>query len=308
MPQGPFELVRPVDFARHDRPAAHAALMARTLPAAQQDFRAAARHFQLDDDLQTAINMALAVGAPLLLTGAPGTGKTQVAYYLGEYFGIEVYDFQVKSTSTARDLKYDFDAVAYLREAQHPEPGARRPREHFLVRGPLWLAYEDARNAVVLIDEIDKAPRDFPNDLLQELDKHRFAHPFDPKRPVQAPAGRPPIVIVTSNAERRLPDAFLRRCIVHHLDLTDALVKRIVQARQGDFPALASDVAAAAIERFLELRAVPNLGKPPTTAELLAWLTILSAQHAQRTALDVPLRDLPALGALIKDRDDLGKF
>lgn len=308
MPQGPFELVRPVDFDRHDRPAAHAALAARRLPPAHKDFRVAARRFQLEEDLQTAINMALAVGAPLLLTGAPGTGKTQVAWFLGEYFGIAVHDFQVKSTSTARDLKYDFDAVGYLREAQHPETGVRRRREDFLVKGPLWLAYEAERTTVVLIDEIDKAPRDFPNDLLQELDKHCFTHPFDPKQRVAAPTDRPPIVIVTSNAERRLPDAFLRRCIVHHIDLTEDLVRKIVQARSDDFPRLSEEFASAAIARFFELRTVPNLGKPPSTAELLVWLTILSAAGTSRDDLDKPLRELPALGALIKDRDDLGRI
>ncbi|MCP4658983.1 MAG: AAA domain-containing protein, partial [bacterium] len=133
---------------------------------------AAASYYQIDDGLETAINMALAVGAPLLVTGEPGTGKTQLAYFIGHYFDIRVRPFHVKSISTARDILYDFDAVGYLQAAYAArEGGDLLSRSEFLRPGPLWEAYEDPEPSILLIDEIDKAPRDFPNDLLHELDQ-----------------------------------------------------------------------------------------------------------------------------------------
>ena len=161
-----FRLVRRTDQPdTHDHKAAWQRLEARTLPKAQHNLAESAQYFQLDRHLETAINMALAVGAPRLLTGKPGTGKTQVAWYLGWYFHIPVFAYQVRSTSTADDMKYDFDAVAYLRNAQHPNEPALQ-RQEFLRQKALWEAYECETVSVLLIDEIDKAPRDFPNDLL----------------------------------------------------------------------------------------------------------------------------------------------
>jgi MoxR-like ATPase len=219
-----FRLVRRTDQPdTHDHKAARERLEARRLPKAQHNLAESARYFQLDRHLETAINMALAVGAPLLLTGKPGTGKTQVAWYLGWYFNIPVFAYQVRSTSTADDMKYDFDAVAYLRNAQHPNEPALQ-RQEFLHKRALWLSYECDTASVLLIDEIDKAPRDFPNDLLLELDQHRFQHPFL-NEVITPRSGTPPIVVITSNVERRLPDAFLRRCIFHHIELTEQLVR-----------------------------------------------------------------------------------
>ncbi len=194
------------------------------------EHRAAARHYKIDDALETAINMALAVGAPLLVTGEPGTGKTQLAFFLGDYFGIEVRPYYVKSLSTARDLEYGFDAVGYLQAAYAAREGApERKRVEFLTEGPLWKAYEDPEPSVLLIDEIDKAPRDFPNDLLHELDQGWFPHPFEPDRRIVAKTS--PIVVITSNVERRLPGPFLRRCVFHHIELTEELVRHAVAAR-----------------------------------------------------------------------------
>jgi MoxR-like ATPase len=306
-----FHLVRRgVSPKTHDAAAARAQLAARKLPEALTDFRASAPYFQLDAGLETAVNMALAVGAPLLLTGEPGTGKTQVAFFLGWYFGIPVFEYQVRSTSTAEDLKYDFDAVGYLRAAQHPsEEDRRRARHEFLTERALWQAYRCGSDAVLLVDEIDKAPRDFPNDLLQELGTHRFKHPFKDE-PIEPATGRPPVVIITSNAERRLPDAFLRRCIAHHIELTEDLVARAVEARVADFPRLDGETRAEALKRFWELRGpAHNLQKRPSTAELLVWLTILSARGVMAEALrTAALPEIPGLAALVKDRDDLKRL
>jgi MoxR-like ATPase len=283
------------------------ALEKRILPPSLGSHKEAARFFQPDADLVDAVNVALAVGAPLLLTGEPGTGKTQVAFYLAWYFGIDdnLFSLSVRSTTTAEDLLYRFDAVAYLHAANDPAyHGQAIQKSKFVEKGPLWQAYETPGPAIVLLDEIDKAPRDFPNDLLNVLDQHTF-HVPEAERTVNRGGGPPPIMVITSNSERRLPEPFLRRCIFHHIEFTENLLRRAVEARVGDFPNLAVDVREAALQRFLELRG-RELRKKPATAELLVWLTILSARgNVTAESLRVPLRSLPALSALVKDRDDL---
>lgn len=285
-------------------------LAARRLPKGLRDFGEAAPRFRLTPGLETSVNMALAVGAPLLVTGEPGTGKTQLAHFLKWYFDVPIFEYQVKSTSTALDMAYDFDAVAYLRESQirvavSPDQTAKLgpiERSVFLKPRALWSAYESPSECVLLIDEIDKAPRDFPNDLLQELDKHEFKHPFEDKwvRPV---SGKPPIVVITSNGERRLPDAFLRRCIMHHIVIDEELIENIVGSH---FPDLDPDLKAIALERFWEIRGLDGLRKRPSTAELLTWLAILSATSTGAASLKrAPTSETPYLNALLKDRDDL---
>ncbi len=300
-----FHIVQPPKAASaHDSKAAQQRLAARSVPRALHDLSESAQFFQPDSQLETAINMALAVGAPLLLTGEPGTGKTQVAWYLGWYFDLPVFSYQVRSTSTADDMKYDFDAVAYLRNAQQKD-AREQPRQRFLRKKALWQAYECATPSILLIDEIDKAPRDFPNDLLQELANHRFQHPFL-NEVIQPRSSTPPIVVITSNIERRLPDAFLRRCIFHHIELTEKLVQSAVQARAGDFPHLDPATREEALKRFWELRKHDQIQKPPSTAEVLVWLAILSAQRVTATQLKgASLQELPGLTALLKDRDDI---
>ena len=298
-----FELLVPDDRS----PERREALGQRILPPSLGSHREAAHHYQPDPDLVDAVNVALAVGAPLLLTGEPGTGKTQVAHYLAWYFGIEenLFPLFVRSTTTAEDLLYRFDAVAYLHAANDSaRQGARVEKREFVEPGPLWKAYQTEGPAVVLIDEIDKAPRDFPNDLLNVLDQHEF-HVSETGQTVRRAGGPPPMVVITSNSERRLPEPFLRRCVFHHIELTEELLRRAVSARVGDFPDLPAPVREAAIERFLELRG-RELRKRPATAELLVWLTVLSA-HGGVGADDLtgPLRELPALSVLVKDREDL---
>lgn len=299
----PFELLSPGDRS----PARREALAERTLPETLGSHSLAAQHYRPDADLVDAVNVALAVGAPLLLTGEPGTGKTQVAHYLAWYFDIEehLFPLYVRSTTTAEDLLYHFDAVAYLHAANDPaRRGAEISKAEFVHPGPLWKAYEQAGPSVVLIDEIDKASRDFPNDLLNVLDQHEFYVP-ESKRKVRRKGGPPPVVVITSNSERRLPEPFLRRCIFHHIQFTETLVRRAVEARAGDFPNLPSEVREAALQRFLELRG-RELRKRPATAELLVWLTVLAARGGLSPQdLAVPLGELPALSALVKDRDDL---
>lgn len=303
MTDSPFELLAPDDRTPERRDL----LRRRTLPPSLGSHREAARSFQPDPDLVDAVNVALAVGAPLLLTGEPGTGKTQVAFYLAWFFDIEehLYPLYVRSTTTAEDLLYRFDAVAYLHAANDPaRHGQKVEKVDFVEKGPLWRAYDAAGPAVVLLDEIDKAPRDFPNDLLNVLDQHIF-HVPEADRTVSRGAGAPPIVIITSNSERRLPEPFLRRCIFHHIEFTEELLRRAVEARVGDFPNLSAEVQEEALQRFLELRG-RDLRKKPATAELLVWLTILSARGGVTVEdLRVSARSLPALAALVKDRDDL---
>lgn len=164
----------------------------------------------------------------------------------------------------------------------------------------------------MLIDEIDKAPRDFPNDLLHELDQHSFPHPFEDGLMIRPKSGRPPILIVTSNEERRLPDAFLRRCIFHRIELTEDLIHAAVEsmARAGGFPRLDAAALEAARERFWEIRRNAGIEKKPATAELLTWLCVLSARGVTAAALgkERRLRDLPGIGALIKDQADLNRL
>ncbi len=298
-----FELLNPGDRSDARRDALHQ----RELPEALGNHSQAAQHYQPDPDLVDAVNVALAVGAPLLLTGEPGTGKTQVAHYLAWYFGIEknLFPLYVRSDTTAEDLLYRYDAVAYLHSANDPaRQGETISRGEFVEPGPLWQAYDIKQPSVVLIDEIDKASRDFPNDLLNVLDQHQF---YVPEKDLRVDRGdqAPPIIVITSNSERRLPEPFLRRCIFHHIEFTEELLRRAVEARVGDFPNLSLEVREAAIARFLELRG-RELRKRPATAELLVWLTVLSARgHADSAALqNCRLADLPAVSTLIKDRDD----
>ncbi len=238
--------------------------------------RAAAPSFQPGEALCAAVNVALTVGAPLLLTGEPGTGKTQVAHWLAHYFGAsdqlyQLYQLDVRSTTTAEDLLYHFDHVAYFHAAHDPgaaKEGGKLDRRAFVVKGPLWKALETGQGAIVLLDEIDKAPRDFPNDLLGVLDQSRF-YVREEERWIERREGAPPpFLVITSNSERRLPEPFLRRCIFHHIEFNEDLLRRAVAARRRELEGVGDDLVDAAIARLVELRA-RELRKRPATAEFL---------------------------------------
>jgi|UPI00036CC47A MoxR-like ATPase len=272
-----------------------------------------APRFVAGDALADAINTAIAIGEPLLLTGEPGTGKTQAAYYVAHYLGVTCFRFQVKSDSTARDLLYDFDTVRYFRDAhlQADDGGvAVLDKSTYLSPRPFWQAIAEGKAKgvpqVLLIDEIDKAPRDFPNDLLHELDQMEFTiHEAD--ETISAGAALRPIVLITSNSERRLPAPFLRRCVYHHIEFTDALLRQAVESRKDELGVLSDDLCELAVNRFLELRH-KDLRKKPTTAELLLWLRVLSlasGRDLERILKHGKLSELPHLGMLLKDHQDI---
>ncbi|MDD5391985.1 MAG: MoxR family ATPase [Thiothrix sp.] len=330
----PFHIInKPADWATHDRehlPGKRQALAASAPIADERNLDISAERFRPSQELLNAINAALAARVPLLLTGEPGTGKTQVAWFIKRFFQVPLFAYQVHSNSQASDMRYDFDAVAYLRDAYLARHGGEisgespawqaptkptasagdhspdpRAQKRYLKPGALWNAYECDSECVLLIDEIDKAPRDFPNDLLQELDQNRFEHPFH-KGDYVVRKGAPPIIIVTSNGERRLPDAFLRRCMVHHIALNKELLVEIMQAWQSQFPRLDEATRKAALKRFNDIREINRLSKKPGAAELLLWLSVLSAQgvKVEKLADTVALKELPALMCLIKDHAD----
>ncbi|MCB2264215.1 MAG: MoxR family ATPase [Candidatus Thiosymbion ectosymbiont of Robbea hypermnestra] len=276
--------------------------------------------------LATAMNTALAVGEPLLLTGEPGTGKTQAAYYAAHQLGTRVFHFQVKSETTARDLLYHFNMVQYFHDAHlqglHRDGEAALPavggapepldKRRYVEPRTLWQAFkygeQEDKPAVVLIDEIDKATRDFPNDLLHELDQMEFTI-TETERKIKIDHRLRPIVYITSNSERQLPEPFLRRCVYHHIHFDQEILERAVAMRRKELGRLSDDLVELAIRRFLALRARPQLRKPPATGELLVWLRVLSlaleTEPARLAGLKTPdLKELPYLQVLLKDHRD----
>lgn len=281
-------------------------------------FEENAKGFVPGSDLETAINTAIAVGSPLLITGEPGTGKTQSAYYTAYKLGIEpVLHFQVKSDSSAGDLLYHFDAVRYFYDAnlKARENGGKSAgpidKIAYIDKRVLWTAFESPVPRLVLIDEIDKAPRDFPNDLLLELDKMKF---FVPEADKEISAGRQtrPIVFITSNSERRLPEPFLRRCVYHNIEFSEDLVVKALNGRRTEYKGLGDDFIELATKRFFALRK-KALRKVPSTAEYMVWLNVVAAAvNTDPSKLDEYLNNLsvdsfskhPFLGVLLKDEQD----
>jgi MoxR-like ATPase len=251
------------------------------------------------DALEAAVNCALALERPLLVRGEPGTGKTLLAEAIAGALGLPLLPWYVKSTTRAQDGLYVYDTVQRLYDSRFGDRDVRDIR-HYIKLGSLGLAFASRERVVLLIDEIDKADLEFPNDLLHELDRMRF-HIVETGEEVVA--RHRPVVVITSNNEKELPDAFLRRCVFHFIDFpTPDLMRRIVAVHHPD---LDEGLARQAIEVFYQIRAAPRLRKRPSTSELVDWIAVLKAAGVGQLQLD---RNLPFLGALLKREQDLEVF
>lgn len=299
----------PFDVMGENDAAISAALQNR--PLQNRGFANDASRFVPSDDLLEAMNTALAVSEPLLLTGEAGTGKTQAAYYAAWKLQLgEVLHFQVKSDSTAQDLLYHFDSVRYFHDA-HIAAGKPLDKKDYIEKRPLWEALESDKPRVLLIDEIDKAPRDFPNDLLFELDQMAF-RVKETGEILTAEGHNRPIIFITSNSERRLPEPFLRRCVFHHIHFDRALLKQVLESHMDEFKPFSEGFVQLAIQRFIDLRN-DRLRKHPATGELLIWMRTMAisagTSESRLVALEDKLKDVkampPYLGTLLKDRQDM---
>ncbi len=256
-------------------------------------------------ELELAVNAAVTLGRPLLIKGEPGTGKTQLAEEIARSLDRPLYEWHVKSTTKAQQGLYEYDAVSRLRDSQL---GDARVADiaHYIVKGTLWRAFESERQAVVLIDEIDKADIEFPNDLLRELDRMEF-HVYETRETIQAL--HRPIVVITSNNEKELPDAFLRRCFFHYIRFPDPETMADIVAVHH--PGLKKSLLKEALEAFYRIRDVPGLKKKPSTSELLDWIKLLVAEDIPPEALrsDDQKGTIPPLyGALLKNEQDVHLF
>ena len=256
-------------------------------------------------DLEMAVNASVTLGRPLLIKGEPGTGKTQLALEVARSLDRPIFEWHVKSTSKAQHGLYEYDAVSRLRDSQLGEARVADIR-NYIVRGKLWEAFASEVQPVLLIDEIDKADIEFPNDLLRELDRMEF-YVHETRELVQA--RHRPVIIITSNNEKELPDAFLRRCFFHYLRFPDAdTMQRIVEVHH---PGLKRELLAEALGAFYRVRETPGLKKKPSTSELLDWIKLLLAEDIPPEALrsDDPKKSIPPLyGALIKNEQDVHLF
>jgi len=257
------------------------------------------------EDLSLAVNAAVILQRPLLIKGEPGTGKTQLAQEIALALERPLLEWHIKSTSKAQQGLYEYDAVSRLRDSQLGDARVHDIR-NYIIKGKLWEAFELELQPVVLIDEIDKADIEFPNDLLRELDRMEF-YVYETQQLVRA--RHRPIIIITSNNEKELPDAFLRRCFFHYIRFPDeATMRRIVELH---FPHLKQELLAEALTAFFRIRETPGLKKKPSTSELLDWIKLLVAEDIAPEALrsDDPKRTIPILhGALLKNEQDLMLF
>ncbi|ANQ84599.1 AAA family ATPase [Azoarcus olearius] len=256
-------------------------------------------------DLMLAVNAAIRLQRPLLIKGEPGTGKTMLAEEVAAALGLPLLQWHIKSTTKAQQGLYEYDAVSRLRDSQL---GDDRVKDiaNYIVKGVLWQAFEAETPTVVLIDEIDKADIEFPNDLLRELDRMEF-HVYETRKTVQA--RHRPIVFITSNNEKELPDAFLRRCFFHYIKFPDRdTMQKIVDVH---FPGIRKALLAEALEVFFGLRDIPGLKKKPSTSELIDWLKLLVAEDIPPEALRSPDQKAivpPLAGALLKNEQDIHLF
>lgn len=256
------------------------------------------------EDLTVAVNASVVLERPLLVKGEPGTGKTELARQVSLSLGLPLVEWHIKSTTKAQQGLYEYDAVSRLRDSQLGDARVHEVR-NYIRKGKLWQAFEAEGKVVLLIDEIDKADIEFPNDLLQELDRMEF-HVYETGETVRA--RHRPVIIITSNNEKELPDAFLRRCFFHYIRFPDAEVLRKIVAVH--FPGIKPALLTEALTQFLEIRDTPGLKKKPSTSEVLDWLKLLLSEDLGPEDLKRdPKHLLPRLhGALLKNEQDVALF
>ena len=263
------------------------------------------KNYVATQDLKMAVNAAITLERPLLIKGEPGTGKTVLAHEIAKSLDTPLLEWNIKSTTKAQQGLYEYDAVARLRDSQL---GENRVHDisNYIKRGKLWEAFTADKRPILLIDEIDKADIEFPNDLLHELDKMAF-HVYETNETIKAK--QRPIIIITSNNEKDLPDAFLRRCFFHYIQFRDdSTMSEIVEVH---FPGIKPKLLTAAMKRFYEVRAMPGLKKKPSTSELLDWLKLLLIEDIDPETLKEsdPKKLIPPLhGALLKNEQDVHLF
>ena len=259
-------------------------------------------------DLTLAVNAAIALQRPLLIKGEPGTGKTMLAEEVAEALKLPLLQWHIKSTTKAQQGLYEYDAVSRLRDSQLAGADSERVRDirNYIVRGVLWQAFTSDEPTALLIDEIDKADIEFPNDLLREIDRMEF-YCYETRETIRAK--HRPLVFITSNNEKELPDAFLRRCFFHYIKFPDAeTMKLIIDVH---FPDLKKELLTAAMKTFYDVRNLPGLKKKPSTSELLDWLKLLVAEDIPLEALqstDSKVSVPPLVGALLKNEQDVTLF
>ncbi|SME98312.1 MoxR family ATPase [Neorhizobium sp. CSC1952] len=257
-----------------------------------------------DKDLMVAVNAAIRLERPLLVKGEPGTGKTELARQVAAALGLDLIEWNIKSTTKAQQGLYEYDAVSRLRDSQL---GDERVHDvaNYIRRGKLWQAFASDKKVVLLIDEIDKADIEFPNDLLQELDRMEF-HVYETGETVKARVR--PIVIITSNNEKELPDAFLRRCFFHYIRFPD--VETLARIVEVHYPGIKQLLVRNALTQFYEIREMPGLKKKPSTSEALDWIRLLVSDDVDPADLRGDVKNaLPKLhGALLKNEQDVHLF
>ena len=267
------------------------------------------QNYVATDDLMLAVNAAATLQKPLLVKGEPGTGKTMLAEEVAATLGIPLLQWHIKSTTKAQQGLYEYDAVSRLRDSQlSTVDGGEKVKDinNYIVKGVLWQAFTAEQPVALLIDEIDKADIEFPNDLLREIDRMEF-YVYETRQLIKAK--HRPLVFITSNNEKELPDAFLRRCFFHYIKFPDAVTMQ--QIIDVHFPGLKKELLNAAMKTFYEVRNLPGLKKKPSTSELLDWLKLLVAEDISLDALqskDDKVSIPPLVGALLKNEQDVTLF
>ena len=256
------------------------------------------------EDLNVAVNAAISLEKPLLIKGEPGTGKTELARQVSDSLGLGIIEWNIKSTTKAQQGLYEYDAVSRLRDSQLGDKKIENIG-NYIKKGKIWDAFESKERSVLLIDEIDKADIEFPNDLLQELDKMEF---FVYETGEVIKSKNRPIVIITSNNEKELPDAFLRRCFFHYIQFPDQ--ETLIKIINVHFPKIKKIILDRALQRFFEIRETPGLKKKPSTSEVLDWLKLLLTEDIDPSELKNDGKNLlPKLhGALLKNEQDIQLF